>query len=88
MKETNSPSAICKLTFDSASTLPSEVSNVSETSRTSTAKRCGSESDLAVLFMRAGSLRATNGSRRSGRSVTPGSLGFNNFGICNTTIKY
>jgi hypothetical protein len=42
----------------------------------------------ALLFMRAGSLRATNGSRSSGRSVTPGSLGFNNFGICNAMIKY
>ena len=35
MKETNSPSAICRPTFDSASTLPSAVSNVSETLRTS-----------------------------------------------------
>src|SRR5271166_5111714 len=37
MKETNSPSAIGKFTLESASTLPSAVSKVSETSRTSTA---------------------------------------------------
>src|ERR1700730_18420637 len=37
MKETNSPSAICKFTREIASTLPSAVSKVSETSRTSTA---------------------------------------------------
>jgi len=44
IKETNSPSAIVQTDVDSASTLPSAVSNVSETSRTSTARRCGHRS--------------------------------------------
>jgi hypothetical protein len=38
--------------------------------------------------MRIGSIEATNGSRPSGRSVTPGLPGFNTFGICNAMGKY
>ncbi len=91
MKETNSPSAIRRLTFDSASTLPSAVSNVSETLRTSIARRCGSDPGSAVasavLSMRTASIGATSDSRPRGRSVTPGASRFNDFGICNAMGK-
>src|ERR1700676_50378 len=92
MKETNSPSAISRLTFASASTLPSDVSNVSETLRTSTAKRCGVETDstaaAASLLMCTGWFRAAKDSRPSPRSVTHGSFGFNDFGSCSVMDKY
>src|SRR5580698_4179246 len=92
MKETNSPLAICKLTFDSASTLPSAVSNVSETLLTSTARRCGIDFDSALasvgLFMLDGSIGATNACRPSRQRVAPGSTRFNDFGICNVMGKY
>ena len=58
MKETKSPAATCKLTLDSASTVPSEVSNVSDTSRTSmasTLSRVPACASTAMLPRRIGS---------------------------------
>ena len=90
MKETNSPSATCRLTLDKASTLPSAVSNVSETLRTSTARRCGEEIGptlpSALLFIVTGSLGA-NSSRSPRRSVPSGSFSFNAFGIPSAMSK-
>src|ERR1700722_4272380 len=92
MKETNSPSAICRLTSDNASTLPSAVSNVSETLRTSPPSRCGEAVNCAfasaVLLIPTGSLEATNDSRTSRSSVTSGSSCFNAFGIPSAMSKY
>src|SRR5580704_10178655 len=92
MKETNSPSATCKDTFDSASTLPSDVSKVSETLRISTARRCGVDPNsvvaIATLSMRTASIGVTNGPRPPDRSVTRGLSGFNDFGSCNAINKY
>src|SRR6266567_8480636 len=48
IKETNSPSAICRLTLDSASTRPSAVSNVSEMSLISTTVRPGEDAGEGV----------------------------------------
>src|SRR5258708_18045763 len=43
IKDTNSPSATCRLTLESASTRPSAVSNVSEMFCASTTKRPGED---------------------------------------------
>src|SRR5882757_10172416 len=96
MKETNSPSAICRLTFDSASTLPSAVSKVRETSRTSTANRLGTVSArvsakflaFAKLFMRTGSSRGTDRFRITAGSVAFDEPGFNDVDIGNVITKY
>ena len=92
MKETNSPSATWRLTLDNASTLPSAVSNVSETLRTSTASRWGGAIDSARasagLFIPVDSVEATNDSRTSRLSVTSGLSCFNALGIRSPMGKY
>src|SRR4029077_9121647 len=91
MKETNSPSATCKLTLENASICPSAGSKVSETLRTSTARRFVEEINSApasaVLLVAAGSI-GENASRSTRHSVPSGSSSFNAPPSCRAMGKY
>src|ERR1700722_17315997 len=71
MKETNSPSAICRSTLDKASTRPSAVSNVSEIAFASTTSRldAGSVDITSILLTDAGRDIHSLGERASSGSL-------------------
>src|SRR5438445_13649118 len=71
MKETNSPSVICRLTFESASTRPSAVSKLRDISCASTTSLLGEASGAIV---NAESTVAGDDGSSPGRSLTAGAL--------------
>src|SRR5437588_6229338 len=85
MNETNSPSAICRLTLESASTFPSAVSKVREISCASTTSLLGEGSGAIV---NAESTVAGDDGSSSGRSLTVGSLAIDMLDIRDAIWRY
>src|SRR5437588_7089568 len=85
MKETNSPSAICRLTLESASTRPSAVSKVREMFCASTTSLRGE--GLGAIANAESTVAGDDGSS-SGRSLTVGSLTIDMLGLGDAMRRY